>query len=910
MAKSGKRNNGKKAGRRRFLQTVALGAGSLALPAAADETASRSGRGTSPGASPASGSVQYPRTFSDRQLEMISFPLGGVGAGSVGLGGRGQLRDWQIFNRAQKGNALRYAFPAIWAQAAKGKPVARVLEARYLPPYQGASGLGSDNVPGLPRLDSCAFTGEFPLARIDFHDAALPVAVRLEAFTPFIPLDSDDSGLPIAVLRYRVSNASTAAAGVAIAFSIENPVGQAKQNDGAAGRTNDYRKGAEVEGLLMSNPFLDARDPLAGSFALAVVAAGAGQVSYLRGWPRAGWWESPLLYWDDFSSDGELGPESSARSAVGALCMKRQLAPREKADFTFLLAWRFPNRTPERCGWSAAKGHEKDPIGNFYCTRFTDAWQAAEYAAAHLPDLEARTRQFVSAMQSTTLPDAARDAASANLSTLVSPTCFRTADGEFQGFEGSNDDGGCCFGNCTHVWNYETTLSSLFPSLSRSLRARQFGFNTDDEGRMSFRELLPSGSGRWGYAAADGQMGSLIKLYWDWRLSGDTEWLESLWPAAKRALSFAWIPGGWDADRDGVMEGVQHNTYDVEFFGPNPLCGVWYLGALRAAEEMARAVGDEHFAVQCRLLFREGSRWIDSNLFNGEYYVQKVRVEPGQTVAKGLRAGMGAADLEHPTYQLGDGCLVDQLVGQYLAEVAGLGSLLESENIAKTLRAIYKYNYKPSLEDHECVARTYALNDEAALVVCDYSKGQRPETPFPYYAEAWTGLEYSTAALMIYRGMVREGVEAFENVRRRYDGERRNPWDEPECGHHYARAMASWAGVLALSGFRYHGGLKNVSVQPRIHPEDFSSFWSTGTAWGTFSQTLRAARLAFTLEVGEGELPLRTLTLAAEGASRAAKASLGTRTLAHRLERKGNEVTLEFADEITLNSRDRLSVAV
>ncbi len=910
MAKTGKKNNGKRAGRRRFLKTVALGAGSLALPGEA--RASDAARESSKGSGAATSSVvHYPRSFSGRHLRMISFPLGGAGSGSVGLGGRGQLRDWQIFNRAQKGNALRYAFPSLWVQSGKRQPTARVLEARLLPPYQGASGLGSDNVPGMPRLESCVFTGEFPLAQIAFHDSALPIAVALEAFTPFIPLDADDSGLPVAVLRYRVTNPSAAVARVSIAFSIENPVGQEKHGDGAAGRTNEYRKSADLEGLLMSNPFLAASDPLAGSFALAVLEAGAGKVSYLRGWPRAGWWESPLLFWDDFSSDGELGPESPARSAVGALCLKREIAAGGQAEFTFLLAWRFPNRTPERCGWTAAKGHERDVIGNFYCTRFADAWQAAEYAAAHLTDLESRTREFAAAMRNSTLPDAVRDAAASNLSTLLSPTCFRTADGEFQAFEGSNDDGGCCFGNCTHVWNYETTLASMFPSLSRSLRGRQFGFNTDDEGRMSFRELLPSGIERWGFAAADGQMGAILKLYWDWRLSGDTDWLGKLWPGARRALEFAWIPGGWDANRDGVMEGVQHNTYDVEFCGPNPLCGVWYLGALRAAEEMARACGDEHFGVQCRLLFLEGSRWVDANLFNGEYYVQKIQPQHGQAVAKGLRVGMGTADLEHPTFQLGDGCLADQLVGQYLAEVAGLGLLLDSENISKTLRAIYKYNYKPSLYDHECVQRTYALNDEAALVVCDYSKGQRPETPFPYYAEAWTGLEYSTAALMIYRGMVREGVEVIESARRRYDGERRNPWDEPECGHHYARAMASWAGVLALSGFHYHGALRSVIAQPRVHPEKFSSFWSTGTGWGTFSQTLSAARFVFAVEVAEGELAVRSLKLAApRGAQHASVAKLGARTLAHHLERQGNNVTLELAEEVVLKKRDKLTVSI
>ena len=189
------------------------------------------------------------------------------------------------------------------------------------------------------------------------------------------------------------------------------------------------------------------------------------------------------------------------------------------------------------------------------------------------------------------------------------------------------------------------------------------------------------------------------------------------------------------------------------------------------------------------------------------------------SIAKGLRSGMGADDPEHPQYQVGDGCLVDQLLGQYLAEVAGLGPLLAPANIRKTLESIYRYNHKPTLFDHDSVQRTFALNDESALVICDYGKGERPRIPFPYYAEVMTGFEYSTASLMLYTGMLDHGLECIGDIRSRYDGVRRNPWDEAECGHHYARAMASWSAVLALSGFRYRGPARHVIAAPRIkHP--------------------------------------------------------------------------------------------
>ena len=803
--------------------------------------------GVKPPALPSSrGSAGYARAFTGRQLSMIAFPLGGVAAGSVSLGGRGQLRDWEIFNKPDKGNNLAYALPSIWAQIGNAKPVAHVLEARYQPPYEGQDGLGSQNAPGLSRLAGARFTGEFPLAHIDFSDDTLPVHVSLEAFSPFIPHNPDDSGLPVAILRYRVTNPHAQVAKVAIAWSIDNPVGKGDK------RTNEFRAAGGLSGLVMTNPSLAVGDVMQGSFTLAVLNQGSGSLSHLKGWPAGRWWNSPLLFWDDFSADGELGPEAPRTNAVGALCLKRTLAPHQSADYEFLIAWHFPNRTPARCGWHAPKGEENTVIGNWYCTQFSGAWAAAEYTAQNLPRLEDRTKLFVKAIRETTLPPVVLEAAMANLSTLRSTTSFRTADGEFHGFEGVDDKLGCCFGNCTHVWNYETSTAHLFPSFARSLRKASFGFSQDEQGAMHFRQVLPDGKERSGFAAADGQMGQIVHAYLDYSLSGDRDWLTGIWPRVKKAIEFTWIPGGWDANRDGVMEGVQHNTYDVEFYGPNPLCGVYYLAALRACEEMARVVGEPDFAAECHKLFANGSQWIDANLFNGEYYEQQIRSFHKDEIANSLRSDMGADDPEHPEYQVGKGCLVDQLLGQSLADVCSLGPLLKPENIRRTLQSIYKYNFKNPVAEHDNVQRTFVLNDEAALIVCDYARGARPRIPFPYFAEVFTGLEYATAAHMLFAGLTAEGLGCIAATRRRYDGERRNPWDEAECGHHYARAMAAWSGVVALSGFHYNAGKLTISPSSRL--TEFRSFWATGTGWGVF--TKRAGKTE--VKVLSGHLPVGT----------------------------------------------------
>jgi len=905
----------KKYARRDFLKKVAaggalgstLGTTSLAGQGAKTDAGGASGGSAAKPTAPQLLPIDFPRTFTGRNLKIIAFPLGGIGTGTVSLGGRGQLRDWEIFNRPDKGNELSYAFPAIWAKSGEREPVARVLESRLQPPYdRNSSGLGSDNAPGLPRFAEATFTGAYPFARIAFSDPEVPVEIRLEAFNPLVPLDVQASEWPMAILRYAVRNPNDAPAKVGIAWSVENPVGK-------AGRQAAFRQAPGLSGLYMDNPFLAASDPLKGTFALCAVGAPEGSVSYLRGWGRAQWWDGVLAFWDDFTEDGALTSASPSALPVGSLAVTQALPGRGEAEFTFLLAWHFPNRTPERCGWATPEGVPKTTIvGNAYTERFANAWEVARQAVDHLPHLAARTRAFTAAIQSSTLPPPLLDAVTSTLSTLRVNTCFRTKDGEFHGFEGCNDRQGCCHGSCTHVWNYEQATAQLFPTLAHSLRESEFLRNTDANGLMGFRSYLPDGKQIWQCAAADGQMGCLIKLYREWRLSGDAEWLRKLWPNAKRALEFAWIQHGWDGNRDGVAEGVQHNTYDVEFYGPNPLCGIYYLGALRAGEEMARALGDQDSAAEYHRLFVNGSGWVDQNLFNGEYYIQKVEGRPEDQIASGLRIGGGAANTMAPDYQMGNACLADQLLGQMQAHVAGLGYLLDQAHVRTTLKSIYKYNYKTDLRDHACLQRTYALNDEGLVVVATYPSGKRPTIPFPYYSEGWTGLEYQFAASLAFEGMMTEALNVIESARRRHDGERRNPWNEQECGHHYARALASWACFAAWSGFRYSAPLRELTLMPRTRRQAFRCFWSVPTGWGSFTHMLKPQEQRVVVRVTEGQIAVASLAVngLAKGAFKNVSARLGTKTLKATLKPEPQRRVVTLETEVAVKPDQPLEVVL
>ncbi|NPV48140.1 MAG: hypothetical protein HPY69_14400 [Armatimonadetes bacterium] len=846
------------------------------------------------------------KTYTGAHLRRIALPLGGIGTGTVSLGGRGDLRDWEIMNRPAKGYTPDRAFFALWAQAEGQEPVTRCLEGPVDPvDYEGASGCAVPNH-GLPRFRECAFHAAYPLAQIAFADPEVPVRVRLEAMNPLVPADADASGIPAAVLRYVVTNPTRRPVAVSICGTVPNLIGadgsagapnrnvnrirQASVLPGAASscaemgtrleaaptsiersraRSAEGRE-AQLRGIAMSSQGVCPEALQWGTMALAVL--GEGEVTYREAWHAEGWNTDLLAFWDDFSADGRLERGKGAFTPGltppadaflrGSLALRCDLQPGETRALTFLITWHFPNRG----GWDMRMGPDgsapprDEIVGNYYATRYRDAWDVAARTAAALPELERRTVAFVQAVVGSDLPEAVKDAALSNLSTLRTQTCFRTADGYLFAWEGCHDRMGCCPGSCTHVWNYEQATAFLFGDLAWGMREVEFLHATNDQGLMAFRVGLPLGkrAQEFGLAAADGQMGCLLKLYRDWQLRGDDDGLRALWPHARRALEFCWIPGGWDADQDGVMEGCQHNTMDVEYYGPNPQMGIWYLGALRAAEEMARYLGEEAFADRCQALFASGSAWVDANLFNGEYYEHEVRPLRADQIAPGLRhPSMGAANLSDPDFQLGAGCLVDQLVGQFLAHVCGLGYLTDRKHVRRTLRSIMRHNFISDLSGHFNHMRSYALGRESALLMSTYPRGRRPRKPFPYATEVMTGFEYTAAIGMLYEGQTKAGLKCIQAIRDRYDGLRRSPFDEAECGHHYGRAMASWAAILALTGFHYSAVTGTMSFAP----VEGRHFWSTGYAWGTCRLKRAKQGWKATVEVIEGELALERLVL-------------------------------------------------
>jgi len=748
------------------------------------------------GAASVCSAAEWPtvKSYSGECLRRVKMPLGGIGTGTISLSGTGGLVDWEIMGAPNKGYTPNLGpfsylstFFAIRTEKPDGEVAARILEGPVADDEcEGQSGSSARNH-GFIRWRDCTFKAAYPLAQIELKDAAMPVKARLEAMNPLIPGDPDSSGIPAALLRWKITNVSDSPLKASLVCFLVNPF---EASAGVSARIAE-------DGLVGIGYRAEGGEPLKSGEIALTLPESRGGISSASDFDAFDWKRGFDGIWRTFlatgKTDSHVGETSGGKSSLASVAVAFELKPGETKALPFALSWRFAHRY----GWAKTKDGKPVDVGNWYATKYPSAISAARDLLTNLADYEAKTIAFVESVLAKKAPDVVKEAALFNLSTLRTETCFRTADGHFFGWEGCFDHEGVCEGSCTHVWGYEHALIDVWPSLAKDVTELQFGTALDERGCMKFRIALPlsENPGDEPMDCADGHMQSIVKAYENWRKTGDDAWMKKLYPRIRKAMEFTWIENGWDGDRDGVMEGCQHNTMDVEYFGPNPQMEFLYLAALKAMAAMADAANDAAFAADCRALAAKGSAWTEKNLFNGEYYEHHI-VPMKTKPAAGTNLG-NIPDLAKPAYQLGAGCLVDQLVGDYAARAVGLGAVADEAHAKKTLDTILARNASANVTSGFCNMRSFALPDEPALKMAWYPKDRMPAQPFPYYSENMTGFEYVVAANLAQRGDFARAERVVRDIRSRYDGRRRSPFDEAECGHHYARALAAWSVLQA-----------------------------------------------------------------------------------------------------------------
>jgi len=807
----------------------------------------------------------------------VSMPLGGIGTGTVSIGSDGGLRQWQLHNIGNHHGDLPGSFFSILANVIE-PPLneVRVLQAK---PVDGPSTplIDDDAIPQWQHqfasqrgVDSTTFRATYPVAQIDYHDSALPIQVGLEITNPLVPLDVATSSLPVVMATFTLCNVSASSVHGFLGAALQNAVGY----DGVApidgvraacygGNMNRVLRNNGWTHVLLENMTLPPNHPGAGQMVLAADHQLASVqraftdpedfLAFLRGRNQGEYQQraTQVPWLDDAQPGGSswaVGPSVAGHTWNAGVAVPFDLGVGETTTIRFLMAWHFPNRYanfpnfgPEHPEW----GPTQFWLGNCYTRAFDDAYAVARDVETRWDDLVGQTKAWVGLLEGSSLGDLAVEHLAAQAAIIRSPSCFRTADGSFFGFEGVNGQstkghagnvGGSCPLNCTHVWTYSQGLARLFPELERSMRDTEIAVLQQPSGAIPHRVIVPTYLPQmWDVAiggpddpALDGMLGSVLKHYREVRQGAGLDWLRSHWTGLTKLLEY--ICGKWDPTGTGVLRGIQPSTHDIDLRGVNPFMGTLWLAALRAGEEMARLLGDEMLAQQWHELFQRGSESYDSIMFDSHQFVQVL--EPG----------------EPRLFQWETGVLSDQLIGQWWAHVLGLGYILPKDHVIAALRTIVEQNLKVGFRGFINHYRVFADEDDTGLLMCTWPAGGRPDVPTRYCDEVWTGSEYQVAAHCFYEGLDEQGWAILNGLWGRYDGTRRNPYNEIECGDHYVRALAGWSVLDAITGQSWDA-TRGASHLKR--PADGDS-WPvlTSTGWGM----ARASSDGVTIDVRWGHI--------------------------------------------------------
>ena len=562
------------------------------------------------------------RTFSGDRATQVAMPLGGLGAGSICLNGYGGLQDFSIRERPET-SALPSGFTSNSPEAAfavlhiKGEPATTRLVEGPFPAFkifdQGLQGEGlrRGGFEGFPRFRNSSFKGEYPFGYVELADSSLPLEVELTAWSPFIPLDDKNSGIPSVILEYTLRNTSQKQVDYEFSYHLSHLAPGCKREQSSSENTVIPQKGVFFHND--EKPNAEAY----GSASLTVI----GSKPRIKGmWLRSPGWEFDSLsaLWREVSSgqfttnEGSNKIDTGGRNG-GSILLEGKLAPGASQTYPIVLTWYFPNCYLQQGGVSAkpiegevgcrtVEGEQPPPWRTYYSTLWKDAREVASYIETEFASLRARTLNFKNALFASTIPAYVLDAVSANLAILKSPTILREANGNIWGWEGCFPDDGCCHGSCTHVWNYAQAMPHLYPQLERTLRDLELARSMDARGHINYRGAIPDGPvDHHAYAAADGQLGGIMKVFRDWQISGDTQWLRKMYPLVRRSLDYCITT--WDPDHRGGLFEPHHNTYDIEFWGADGMTSSIYLGALSAMAKMAEA---GWAAIGCVALRRPG----------------------------------------------------------------------------------------------------------------------------------------------------------------------------------------------------------------------------------------------------------------------------------------------------------------
>ncbi|MBO9594117.1 MAG: twin-arginine translocation signal domain-containing protein [Niabella sp.] len=889
--------NPHKISRRNFISKTSLAGAGLALTATAPAWAGvlQPGSGVLNTVSTDAGWIRslYERSTvttylkSKDELKYIGMPVGGINAGGLYLGGDGRLWLWDIFNLNQEGinpldvpwkdpvhagQKIRSRDGGSYVAPPKSNEV-RLLEQGFAVKLEYA---GKTTVRMLDEKDweEVRFEATYPVATITYTDKALPVDVVMQAFSPFIPLDTDRSGLPATIFNIEIRNKGGQPVKASVAGWLEN---KAAPYTGLVNRlqrkSTAFKEGSAtgVYYTLEKTSFGNQQAEKSFDFGtLCLATLGNKATSNVAVDELAG----AALF---IAGNASEAVKAAQQKLVGSVAAVMEVAAWQSATVPYILSWHSPNLVMD-----SGKVLPETDRGRYYDNQFKNAKEVATYVAANVKELSGLTLLWKDTWYDGTLPYWFLDRTFVNVAALASTTSHRFKSGRYWAWEGV----GACHGNCTHVWQYAQGTARLFPAMERDNRERvDLGISLQEDGGIWFRGEYDK------RPAIDGQAGRVLGCYREHQMSADHRFLQQNWDNIKRATQFII---NQDKNKDGMVDTPLENTLDAIWDGEIAWIVGLCIAAVKAGQLMAEEMQDMAFAATCRDYVQKGSRNMHDHLFNGEYFIH--RPDP----VKG-RKNVGSYNT----------CHIDQVFGQSWAFQVGLGRIIDQKQSLSALRALWKYNFVKDMgryaETHKG-GRPYALYGESGMVMNTNPKnepkpyGDNATWQMGYFHECMSGFEHQVASHMMAEGMTDEALVLTRAIHDRYHASKRNPFNEIECSDHYGRAMASYGTFITACGFEYHGPKGHIRFAPKWHPEHFKAPFTAAEGWGSYTQKKNQGRQEAVLEVKYGKLLLNSIGLQPIPGVKPQNISVtaGNEKLAVQTEVKAGELQIRFNQPVTL----------
>ncbi|MBN9299385.1 MAG: hypothetical protein J0I41_20455 [Filimonas sp.] len=827
------------------------------------------------------------------ELAYIGMPVGGIGCGTVYAGGDGRLWLWDIFNRNMEGVEPKVVEWSIFnipkrkirsrdgaSYIAPAKDIRPLLQEFALQiEYKGKT------VVKLLReedWDEIKFEATYPVARVQYIQNDLPFTVTAQLYSPFIPLDENNSGLPATIIDFQITNNSGTDATIAMLAVLENKVNPYTAKAQAHKRANKAYNDNKLQAVYMytqngSGAVKQDGDNDDGNMTIACLQNAAIHTS-------AQWPLQATAFRDTSEADAvaDIG-----QPLYGTLCYRTKLAKQQSAKTSFVIAWYFPNVNLTK------RFRQLQGDGAYYTRRFSSSLDVAKYIAANYAHLSGQTMLWQRTWyEKSTLPYWFLERTFLNTSILATATTKRFDTGRFWGWEGV----GACEGTCTHVWQYAQAAGRIFPALERDTRARvDLGIAMQDNGGIKFRGELET------HPAVDGQAGTILRIYREHQMSKDNIFLQKNWLATKKAVEYLFT---LDKNGDGMEDTPVENTLDAMWDGEIAWIVGLCIAAVQAAQLMAAEMNDAAFEEKCKTYVTNGRKNMEAKLYNGEYFIHRPDPKKG-------RANLGSYNT----------CHIDQVFGQSWAFQLGLPRVLDKTKTVSALNALWKYNFATDVGPYlqqVGVGRPYALPGEGGMIMNTNPKGEakpygdNDTWQLGYFHECMSGFEHQVASHMMGEGMKDEAMVLTRAIHDRYHAKKRNPFNEIECSDHYARAMASYGTFITACGFQYHGPKGYIRFAPQWKKDDFAAAFTAATAWGSYTQQQKANTQVHIFSVQYGTLSLSAIGIECFAVKKAAKATvrIDQLLLPATLVQAGNDIVVTLAEACNIPAGKQISIII